>query len=89
MDENMSAPRGGASTKERLCQTVPVKTQLDTSLGGGAQWVCHANALAAPQTEPIIRARAQQHRGYHCQSKYVRENQQFRWCLLSLFSVGY
>jgi len=73
----MSAPRGGASTKERLCQTVPVKRQLDTSLGGGNQWVYRANALAAPQTEPILRVHAQQHRGDRCQSKYVRENQQF------------
>jgi hypothetical protein len=77
MDENMSVPRGGSSTKERLCQTGLVKRQLDTSRGGGGLWVYRANALAAPQTEPILRVHAQQHRGDRYQSKYLRENQQF------------
>ncbi len=57
-------PRDAALTKERLCQIARVKMQLDTSLGGGGQWVCHANARAAPQTESILRVHALRHRDY-------------------------
>jgi len=62
--------------------------QLDTLLGGGGQWVCDASARAVPQTDSILHARALLHRGYQCRSKYGRENQQFRSCLLRSFLVG-
>jgi len=57
-------PPDAALTKERLGQIARVKMQLDTSLGGGDQWVCHASARAAPQTESILRVHALRHRDY-------------------------
>src|SRR4028118_761406 len=57
-------PRDAALTKERLGQIARVKMQLDTLLGGGGQWVCHASAQAAPQTDSILRVHALRGRDY-------------------------
>lgn len=66
MDKNISALGDGSLTKERLGQTVPVKKQIDTLLGGGDQWVCHGTAQAAPQTELILHVDAPPHHDYQC-----------------------